>query len=323
MPDLANDFSWSHSAAGDFESCRRKRFWSKYAAWGGWEPQASALSRSAYRLNKMTNRSALRGVAVELATMALLREHQAGRPADPSWAWNHIARPFLATAWNDSLSKAWLSAPKKTCLHEHYYPALSPLSDLDMKKEVAEDVNLCLENFVQHTLPRIRHITPEDEIPVLSPGKGLPENFEFDGFRVYAIPDFVYRSDGLVHIVDWKSGAPHPEHADQLRLYALWAGRKHGLLPSNLRLRLEYLALGQSLEVEASPDVFLLAEQRIRASVQDMAQYLQHNNLLENRPLPRDEWDLCYDPPTCRRCPFWELCQPELGDDFLLSQDPS
>jgi hypothetical protein len=148
---LINEFTWSHSAAGEFEACRRKRYWSKYASWGGWEREASTESRTAYRLNKITSRAALRGVVAEQAGMGLWREIQAGKPVDDVWAWETLAKAMLRAAWDESTTQQWRSSPKKTCLHEHYYPQFCGMSEREMMVEVAEDVKICLRNFMTHT----------------------------------------------------------------------------------------------------------------------------------------------------------------------------
>ena len=49
MAELKNTFSWSYSASEDFDACRRKRYWSKYGMWGGWDRNASNEQKAAYR----------------------------------------------------------------------------------------------------------------------------------------------------------------------------------------------------------------------------------------------------------------------------------
>ena len=79
MAQLINTFSWSFSAAADFDECRRRRFWSKYAMWGGWAKSAPAISQKAYMLNKMDNRYSIMGKAVEDSIMWILRQNQNGK----------------------------------------------------------------------------------------------------------------------------------------------------------------------------------------------------------------------------------------------------
>ena len=112
MAELKNTFSWSFSASQDFEECRRKRYWSKYAMWNGWSNKATKLQKTAYRLNKMQNRYALMGQAVEDAAMWILREKQDGRDAGVDEAYEKIARPFLNRCWKESKGGQWRTSPR-------------------------------------------------------------------------------------------------------------------------------------------------------------------------------------------------------------------
>lgn len=104
MAELVNAFSWSFSAARDFEECRRRRYWAKYAAWGGWSDSATPIQKTAYRLAKMRNRFSLQGEAVERAVMWALRERQNGRDVAPEGAFETVARPYLRQCWDESTS---------------------------------------------------------------------------------------------------------------------------------------------------------------------------------------------------------------------------
>jgi len=319
MADLINTFSWSYSAASAFDACRRKRYWSKYAAWGGWNASAPDLARRAYRLNKMDSRHTLLGRVVEDTIMWLLREHQAGRTHSTSAAYEQIARPALNAAWKASRSGAWKTDPRnQVCLHEHYYPALHENLDPKWTETLRERVERCLENFLAVVLPRLADVDVEREIPVALPGQGQGvEQFVWDGITVYAIPDYAYRAgeDGAVwHIHDWKTGRPRPEHRNQVAVYGLWAHEKHGVPPDRIRVFLEYLNDGVVAEETLTADLLDETRAAIRASVMDMADYLEDADIRRNRPRPRDEWDMTPDRDVCRRCPFYELCEPEFED---------
>jgi CRISPR/Cas system-associated exonuclease Cas4 (RecB family) len=316
MARLENSFSWSHSAAGAFESCRRKRYWSKYAAWGGWERQADPLCRTAYRLNKMTNRFCLYGIAAEDCVVYMLDRHQQGKHPTDEEVFDAVARPQLRKAWDESTQRQWRQHPKKACLHEHYYPDFCGLSEREVMEEIATVVKTCIGNFRAEVLPRLAEVTAEMVVPVGGVGKGEPEHFFLGGIKIYAIPDYVYVEDGVWHILDWKSGKAKPEHAEQIALYALWAREKHGVAPEQVRLRLEYLFPGEHLDVPVDGQTLLEVCERIQESVQDMSQYLEGGDLERNRPLPKAEWELCYEPSLCRGCEFFELCKPELQQAY-------
>jgi len=312
MPPLRNQFTWSHSAGQEFETCRRQRYWARYGMWGGWSSQASPECRTAYRLTKMTTRHALRGQAVERALRWLLTEHQAGRPASAEDAFQTVARPWLREQWNQSLQGGWRTDPKGlACLHEHYYPEVHSTADRDRVIEVAQAVRNCLVNFERHVLPDLAEVRPEEEVALAT--TGTPEHFVYEGLTIYAIPDYVHVRDGIWHIRDWKSGRRHPHHLDQVTLYALWARERHGIPPEQVRLYLEYLDEPDTLAFRIQTEDLHALIERVGQSVADMTEYLEDLDRQANRPLPREAWDLADEPDTCRGCRFLELCRPELS----------
>ncbi|MBN1674134.1 MAG: PD-(D/E)XK nuclease family protein [Kiritimatiellae bacterium] len=316
MAELTNTFSWSFSAAEDFEECRRRRYWAKYAMWGGWSRDAAEEPRTAYRLCKMENRYSLLGNAVEQAVMWVLRQKQAGRDATVEEAYQEIARPYLNRAWKESREKRWEQNPKKyCCLHEHYYATAGGNEPEEWTRTVAEHTRQCLANFIASVLPGLAQVRREQEIAVATVAQGDPESFDFGGVKVYAIPDYVYRAGTAVHIYDWKAGKPRENHADQLALYGFWANTKHGIPAANIYVHIEYLLL-DSREVRQLTEADLQGvEEKIRDSVQDMAEYLVNGDIRRNEPVPKQDWDLASSRGACRWCNFLELCAPELGQE--------
>jgi len=316
MAELKNTFSWSFSAAGDFDECRRKRYWSKYGMWKGWDPKASELQRKAYRFNKMDNRYSLQGNAVEYAVMWVLRQKQEGKDVTADEAYEQIAKPFLNKSWKESRDGTWQADPKRhCCLHEHYYPDLNPTPEKEWTAALAEHTKLCIANFIERVLPRLEHVKPEQEVDIATPEKGGdPESFEFEGTKIYAIPDYVYRVDDQWHIHDWKSGKSRPEHKQQLVLYGLWANLKHGVPPENVFVYIEYLRDGVVALQQLTDRDLETVKAQIRDSVTDMTGYLVDGDTQRNAALPREEWDLAPTRSPCRRCNFYELCEPEFED---------
>jgi hypothetical protein len=313
MAELKNTFSWSFSAAEDFEECRRKRYWSKYAAWNGWAERAPERARTAYRLNKMESRFSLQGRAVEMAVLWVLREGQAGRRVSADEAYQQIARPYLNKRWKESRDKVWRANPKAhCCLHEHYYPDLHQTPEKEWTAALSERVTRCIVHFIEKVLPRLEHVRPEQEVAIATPGQGGdPEYVEWNGVKIYAIPDYVYRVDEQWHIHDWKTGKPKIEHKDQLAIYGLWAHLKHGVAPERITVYLEYLnegiVAGEALTAGRLEEVRAF----IRNSIADMSDYLEDGDLKRNAPLPQPDWDLAPTRGPCRTCNFYELCRPE------------
>lgn len=294
----------------DFEVCRRKRYWSKYAAWGGWSPQASAEAQTAYRLNKLDSRHTLMGRATEEAVRWALREYQAGRTPAAEEAYAAAARPLLNKAWQDSKSGAWQQDPKNCIgLHEHYYPALHPQLDPEWPAKLKAYVLHCLQHFITTVWPRLATVTPEQEVTL-----DTPESFTWEGCTVYAVPDYVYCLNNEWHIHDWKAGKPHPSHLKQLAVYALWAHEKKGVSAEAIRLYVEYLHEGRVAMEQGSATLLDQARAFIQESAMDMTDYLEDGDPQRNKPRPREEWDMTPDRAVCRRCNFHQLCEPEFTD---------
>ncbi len=313
MAELRNVFSWSFSAAEDFEACRRRRYWSKYGMWGGWDRRATPEQKAAYRLNKMDNRWGLMGQAAENAIMWVLRECQQGRSATAEQAWDAVARPFLTRKWAESLEERWRTDPKRfCCIREHYYKTLA--NENEAKRQVAGQVRNCIENFIAKVLPRIGSVQPGQELPIATADTpGDVEHFLYEGVKIYAIPDYAYRIGDRIHIHDWKAGKVKAvQHRLQLSLYALWALLKHGARPENIFLYVEYLNEGQVMPFQVSVEELGETRAIIGESVGEMTEYLVDFDRERNAPLPKEEWDLALDPASCAQCNFYELCKPEL-----------
>jgi hypothetical protein len=317
MGDLKNTFSWSFSAREDFDECRRRRYWAKYAMWGGWDPGAKPLQRKAYQLGKMHNRFSLLGNAVEHTLRKAIRHAQQGESRSVEELYPQYTRDYLNAAWKQSRDGLWQTNPKKyVCLFEHYYGA--DATDEQQKEWIAfisRQCRLCVENFIETVLPRLAGIRPEDEVTIAHVGSGGdPESFPLNGHKIYAIPDYVYRRGDAWFIHDWKAGKQKPHHRDQMLLYALWARTQHGVAPEQLTLLLEYLSFKESVRIEVSSDILEQTVETIQTSIDEMADYVVDGDLGRNVPLPQEDWDLAADPLTCRLCNFYELCKPELDD---------
>ncbi len=315
MGQLKNTFSWSFSAAEDFEQCRRRRYWSKYGMWGGWARNASEEQKIAYRLNKMDNRWGLMGQAAENAIMWVLRQHQAGKTVTADDAWKAVARPFMTKKWNESLEGNWRSSPKKfCCLRDHYYGKLSGEEEKEAKRKVAAQIQNCIQNFIDKVLPRVGNILPAQEFQIATPDLGGDvEHFIFEGVKIYSIPDYAYKIGDEVHIHDWKAGKiKADQHKLQLSLYALWAIVKYGAKLDKIFLYVEYLNEGQVLPFQISDAELEETKQRMSKSVGEMTEYLVDCDREKNEPLPKEEWELTLDPANCGMCDFYELCKPEL-----------
>lgn len=313
MAELKNNFSWSISAREDFNECRRRRYWAKYAMWNGWNDNAAPIQRAAYRLSKMENRFSLMGNAVELAVNWLISRQQAGQTAPADEAYTTAAKPFLNRCWSESLKGLWKTNPKKhCCLREHYYRDFVRQTEKEMTAEMIAQIKLCLANFIAQALPNLAAVKKEQEISISTAARGDPESFLFAGTKIYAIPDYAYLQEGRLHIHDWKSGRARPNHQDQMMIYGLWAALKHKIEPARVSMHLEYLAAGLTESAALTEEHLSRAQALIKDSVAEMAEYLVAGDLSRNDPLPKEDWEMTENTNLCRQCNFYELCQPEL-----------
>lgn len=317
MGKLKNTFSWSFSAANAFEVCRRKHYWNKYGMWGGWSKSAPAECQAAYRLKKMDNLYSLMGKAAEESVMWVLHRSQEGKSYSAETAYNKIAREYLNRSWMESKNEKWRKNPKDfCCLHEHYYQTLSESELREKTERVKTQTKSCIANFIEHTLPRLEGVKRAQEIKIRTPEeKGDPEHFMFEDVKIYAIPDYVYRSDDKFNIIDWKAGKPREKHNDQIAIYGLWAHINHSIPADDIIVCLEYLNQGKVALRQISSATLAEVRKKIEKSVAAMTEYLVDFDRQKNQPLPRDEWEMCSDIEHCQRfCNFYELCRDELGE---------
>lgn len=314
MGALQNIFTWSFSAANDFDLCRRKRYWSKYGAWGGWDKKAPPEAQKAYQLNKMDNIYSLQGQAAENAVMWVLHQHQQGKTVSADEAYEVIAKPFYGRKWRESRNQDWKVSPKKfCCMREHYYGDWTKEVEITQANAVVDFTKNCIQLFIDRVMPRIAHIRRDQELPVNTVEYGDPENFIFNGIKIYAIPDYAYKMDGHIIIHDWKSGKVKSEHREQIALYGLWAQKKWAAKIGQISCFLEYLSLGQVEHVPYGEEDMERVVHRIDESVADMAGYLVGGDLVKNTAVPKEEWELTENENLCRFCNFYELCKAELG----------
>lgn len=315
MAALKNKFSWSFSASHAFEDCRRQRYWDKHGKWGGWNKSAPEDARKAYQLSKMDNIYSLQGRAAEDAIMWALRELQAGRSIDVEQVYASAAKDFLNSSWKQSVNEEWRqNAKRNCCLREHYYKTWQTKEiGIEAAKRAAEHTRRCIQNFINTVWPRLKDVDPKDEILIAGPGGGDPENFEFEGIKIYAIPDYAYLTDGIMYIHDWKAGKIKDSHLEQLAIYGLWAREKYGIAPEKVVTRVEYIGLGKMIEATLDQEAIDNVIDSIGGSVAEMTEYLVNCDRDRNEALPKSEWELAQDPAfTCQYCNFYELCEKEL-----------
>lgn len=301
MAALTNELSWSRSRAGILSDCPRRYWFSYYGSWGGWSADAPERTREIYMLKQLSTRWMWVGSIVHEAIERVLGELRAGRPVDPAVLAEQLVDGMRAE-FRASRAGAYRSSPKKVRgLFEHEYGvAVSP----DQWREIADLARRCLATFFQLPYPAEFAALPEsDWLPVEELA-----SFELDGVRVIVKPDAALRRpDGIVEILDWKTGRATSRGPDpiQLACYALfaiergWADSPEGVATAEVGL-----ATGQVHRREVTAAMLDEVRGKIRASIAEMRALLDD----PERNLATEERFPTRPSRGCGQCNFRRLC---------------
>jgi hypothetical protein len=265
---LENVFSWSFSRARTYQECPRRYWFHYYGSWGGWEDDAPDEARELYLLKNITNLHCLAGDVVHRAIEYALQDLAKGEQPDPEqtvqWCKAEMQKGF-----GESRDERWQIRPKRyTRLFEHHY---GPPPSRDFLVKIARKVGGAVRTFFDS--PAFGMIRETD------PGEWLPmetlDSFEFEGTKVYAVPDFACRHLGEVLILDWKTGWPDPRNKDQVVLYTMFAAAKWGVDPDCVRASPVYLRNGGEFKPNpVTPEDRARVGDTMRSSINNMKERL-------------------------------------------------
>ena len=223
---MATEFSWSVSRHDTFSTCRRRYYYSYYAA-----PEDPEIQR----LKRLSALPLWAGSVVHETIEAFLKGHDS-LPSETER--EAIAR----TAVHGQMLSEWRESEAgspRFRLFEHEYAV--PVDPEDKKIAVGTVLRSLRNFFRSDTLReafaagRDRWLTVEDLV-----------SYTVAGAPVFLRMDLAYRApDGRVVIVDWKTGRGEGRFSEvQLAGYALYAA-EHGWVgaPEELVTELAYLAI--------------------------------------------------------------------------------
>ncbi len=304
-------WSWSFSRQQMFEACRRRYYYNYYASHNGWEFGAAEEAAAAYRLKKLTNIYMVLGEAVHQSAERLIEKAAAGEELPNAAEVEASLRRELRRVWLASRNQRqlFLQRPgRQPMLHEFYYGG-GPTEEAVAR--INERLPLVSEALVSSPLWRELK-TPASR--VISVEKF--DTFDLAGTPVYAVPDLIYQDGaGLWVIADWKSGEQVEDNRAQVALYALYAHKKHGVPVEQILARLEYLSLGESVEMTFSQTDLEEVKKEALAGMAQMQSLLGDREL--NAALPRENFPLTTARWQCAGCNFYELCEEELQETPL------
>ncbi len=254
MRPLENEFSWSLSRSRTFSDCPRKYWYHYYGSWGGWDPDAPADARELYQLKQITNLHLLAGDVVHRAIERALLTFAQGQEPDPTavvaWCKSEMQKSF-----GESRNEQWREHPKRFARLSEHESGQVPKRDFLVR--IAQKIGESVRNFFESAA---YGLIRETDIDQWLPMETL-DTFQFEGTKVFAVPDFACRHRGEVLLLDWKTGRPDKRNQDQVVLYGLFAAAKWDVDPDCVRGSPVYLLTGGQVELRQ-----VSAEDRERVS---------------------------------------------------------
>jgi hypothetical protein len=298
MGEIRCELSWSPSRAKTFESCRRQYYYQYYGSWRGWEVKADETARRLYRLKQMKSLDVFAGIVVHDLLAGWFAARRAGRTPELS-ALEEQARRRFDQAWRESRGEGWKRDPKRVArfVEHHYGAGVDPTRAGAVWAKVQRSLRAFFE---LPELEAVRASEPRSWLAV----EAL-DTFDVEGTKVYAVPDFAFRHEERVWILDWKTGSPRPEDARQIKVYALYARARWKVEPRDLVLTLVYLPTEELRDVAVDEEEL----EHLRGDVAHGIELLAAAHFDPDR----EAVDLARFPPhgaprACRYCVFREAC---------------
>jgi hypothetical protein len=284
------EFSWSASRHDAFMRCRRRYFYSYYAA--GDDPEIT-------RLKRLSALPLWAGSVVHEVIEELLKTRaEIPCPEEQEAIVRAAVHSRMLSEWRESEA----GSPRFRLFEHEYEQPIDP----EDKKILVGTVMRSLRNFFRcdalrdaYAAGRENWLTIEDLV-----------SFEVRGVPVFLRMDLAYRSrDGRVVIVDWKTGRGEGRfNAVQLAGYALYAAERGWVsAPEEIVTELAYLVIPRY--VRRSVDRRML--EHARAFIARSAGSMKALLLDPVANLARlEDFPMVDRPQACRRCNFRRLCFP-------------
>lgn len=287
---MGKGFSWSISRHDCFQACRRRYFYSYYAALE--DPEVR-------RLKRLSALPLWGGSVVHETIEGVLEAHDRPLSATEQEALVHaVVHDRMLGEWRQSEA-----GPNGFRLFEHEYGV--PVEQEDKKILVGTVRRSLRAFFASDTLAealavgRARWVTVEDLV-----------SFHVGDVEVLLRMDLAYRGpDGRLVIVDWKTGRSEGRFNEvQLAGYALAALEKGWVTsPEEICTELAYLAVPRYVRRDVDGRRIEEARGFVRTSAESMRALLV--DPVANRARI-DDFPRVDRPPLCRRCNFRRLCFP-------------
>ncbi len=310
MAELVNEFAFSWSRQKIFYECPRKLYWQYYGSWKGWDGEAPAHARLAYRLKQIKNLAMLVGETFHEELAEILRRRSPRACGVPTEQLKGDMERRLLRRLRESRDADWerYGDPKhKTILFEDYY---GRGVTGDMTDQALAALHRCVDGLQTEAYARRVFAAPLEALRFIDPKLDNIDDsrVSLDGLTLYASPDLVVagKSGGL-HILDWKTGTPRVEdvNAAQLAIYGLFVQRKFGTPLDQMTAHLIYVAAGERRAqnvLDGEPE----AKRIIATYVTDVQSRL--TDVAANVAGDIEAFPMTTNVRLCRGCNFRELC---------------
>jgi CRISPR/Cas system-associated exonuclease Cas4 (RecB family) len=283
-------FSWSASRHDTFATCRRRYYYSYYAA---------LEDNEIRRLKKLSALPLWAGSVVHDTIESFLRTHDTLPSVEEQESLvRSVVHSGMVTDWRESEAGSL-----RFRLFEHEYEI--PVEQED-KRIAVTTVMRSLKNFFRtETLHRAlevgrsRWLALEDLV-----------SFHVGEVEVFLRMDLAYRDhDGRVVIVDWKTGRGEGRFNEvQVAGYALYATEKGWVGdPEEISTELSYLVIPKAVRRGVTKKMVEHARSFIARSARDMKALLVDPVANVAR---LEDFPMVDRPQVCRRCNFRRLCFP-------------
>jgi hypothetical protein len=317
--EIKNEFAWSWSRHTTFYDCARKTYWQYYGSWGGWEAEAAKEPALAYRLKQIRSVAMLVGGTLhEVVSERLRMRAESGGPVPGQQIQDEIERRVLKRL-RESRNRDWerFGNPKKyALLFEDYYGAGVDERGRDTALALIRE---CSAGFAASVYARRAFAVPKKRLRIIDPTEFDEMKIDIDGVVAYAVPDLVVEDDeGMVHVVDWKTGKAGKADVAQLAVYGLYVTEKLGAPLERVVAHLVYVRTGEYEKYANLRDGVAEARRRISTYTADVRSRLTdvENNAADDISL----FPMTSNRMLCKRCKFQEICgrtapTPEAPDD--------
>lgn len=202
----------------------------------------------------------------------------------------------------ESLQGIYRERPANTCgLIEHEYAEGIARDEWQAQRDRMER---CIRNFFALPLTATIRATPVWRWMALE----TLGSFELDQATILVKPDFAWRDDdGRLVLVDWKTGAPHPDERLQLAVYGIFAQRHWGFAAHEMSGQLVYLNDGRVETLPIDAAMLAEAERDVLVSVTRMRDLAGTE---APASLDAARFPLTDAQETCARCNFRRVCHP-------------